>query len=106
MSLPMSGALWRALAVSILLSFLAGAPLAGPGGPDHSHGPEEAPGAAQPHPRFVAEPEMRQFVGVFRTGVLTLYLDRQAGNVPVGRQPCHGAAPRAEWRSARRQRRA
>jgi biotin carboxyl carrier protein len=76
-------ALRGALAVATLLSLFADQALAGAGGPAHSHGPEEVPGAVHPHPRFVAESEIHQLVGVFREGVLTLYLDRQADNAPV-----------------------
>lgn len=76
-------ALRGAFVAAILLSLPAGQALAGAGGPEHSHGPEEVPGEVQPHPRFVAESEIHQLVGVFREGILTLYLDRQADNAPV-----------------------
>lgn len=83
MFLTLSGALRGALAVAVLISSLSGPAPAGAGGPEHSHGPEDAPGAVQPHPRFVAESEIHQLVGVFRDGALTLYLDRQEDNAPV-----------------------
>jgi RND family efflux transporter MFP subunit len=57
--------------------------LAGPGGPGHSHGPEEAAGPVQPYPRFAAEGEAVQIVGVWRDGALTLWLDRLEDNAPV-----------------------
>lgn len=83
MSLTLSDALRGAISVAVILLSLAGPALAAPGGPEHSHGPEAVPGSAQPHPRFVAESETHQLVGVFRDGALTLYLDRQADNAPV-----------------------
>lgn len=87
MILTLLGALKGAIAVVILLSTLAGPAIGSPGGPDHSHGPEEAQGGAQPYPRFVAESEIHQLVGVFRDGALTLYLDRQEDNAPVTNAP-------------------
>ncbi|MES2710230.1 MAG: HlyD family efflux transporter periplasmic adaptor subunit, partial [Pseudomonadota bacterium] len=80
-------ALGGAFAAVFLLLHLIGPAGASPGGPDHSHGPEEVAGAVQPHPRFVAESEIHQLVGVLRDGVLTLYLDRQADNAPVTDAP-------------------
>lgn len=78
-----SGALKGAIAFAFLIIIFAGQALAGAGGPEHSHGPEEAAGSVQPHPRFVAESEAHQVVGVFRDGSLTLYLDRQSDNTPI-----------------------
>lgn len=76
-------ALKGVIAAAFLFTFLASQTLAGPGGPDHSHGSEEVPGSVQPYPRFVAESEAHQVVGVFRDGSLTLYLDRQSDNAPI-----------------------
>jgi len=76
-------ALKGVIAAAFLLTFVTSQALAGAGGPEHSHGPEEVPGAVQPHPRFVAESEAHQVVGVFRDGSLTLYLDRQSDNAPI-----------------------
>ncbi len=82
-----SDALKGVIAVAFLFTFLASHALAGPGGPDHGHGPEEVAGSVQPHPRFVAESEAHQLVGVFRDGSLTLYLDRQSDNAPITDAP-------------------
>lgn len=83
MFLTILDALKGVIAAAFLLTFLASQTLAGPGGPDHSHGSEEVPGSVQPYPRFVAESEAHQVVGVFRDGSLTLYLDRQSDNAPI-----------------------
>lgn len=98
----LSGALRGAFTLVVLLFHLVG--------PAHGHGAEEVAGGAQPHPRFVAESEIHQLVGVFRDGVLTLYLDRQADNAPVtdatvslevaGRAVAVQARPDGTWRTA------
>ena len=78
-----SDALKGVIAAAFLFTFVASQALAGAGGPEHSHGPGEVSGSVQPHPRFVAESEANQVVGVFRNGSLTLYLDRQSDNAPI-----------------------
>jgi len=68
----------------VLCSLLLAAPaLAGPGGPDHSHGPEPAAATQPQSPRLVAVSESWQLVGILKGGALTLYLDRQEDNAPA-----------------------
>lgn len=68
----------------VLCTTLLAAPaLAGPGGPDHSHGPEPAAAALPQSPRLVAVSETWQLVGILKGGALTLYLDRQEDNAPA-----------------------
>jgi hypothetical protein len=83
MSRPVSHALagLRSLALCSLL--LAAPALAGPGGPDHQHGPEAANAALPQSPRLVAVSETWQLVGILKGGALTLYLDRQTDNAPA-----------------------
>jgi hypothetical protein len=54
-------------------------------GPGHDHGHDHAAPAAsgQALPRFAAESELFELVGVLEGRRLTLYLDRSADNVPV-----------------------
>jgi hypothetical protein len=56
---------------------------AGPGGPDHTHGPETPAGRTQQSPRFVAVSETHQLVGILKGGEVTFYLDRQQDNAPA-----------------------
>lgn len=56
---------------------------AGPGGPDHSHGPEQPAAASKQSPRLIAVSENHQLVGILRNGEVTFYLDRQQDNAPV-----------------------
>ena len=67
-----------------LCSLLITAPaFAGPGGPDHRHGPEPTTTALPQSPRLVAVSEAWQLVGILKGGALTLYLDRQEDNAPA-----------------------
>ena len=67
-----------------LCSLLIAAPaFAGPGGPDHHHGPEATAAALPQSPRLVAVSETWQLVGILKDGALTLYLDRQEDNAPA-----------------------
>lgn len=53
-------------------------------GPGHDHDHDEAPAAAGPAlPRFVAQSELFELVGVLEGKQLTLYLDLAASNEPV-----------------------
>lgn len=53
-------------------------------GPGHDHSHDEAPAAAGPAlPRFAAQSELFELVGVLEGKQLTLYLDLAASNEPV-----------------------
>jgi len=71
----------RRLALCSLL--LAAPAFAGPGGPDHQHGPGPTAAALPQSPRLVAVSESWQLVGILKGGALTLYLDRQEDNAPA-----------------------
>ncbi len=71
----------RRLALCSLL--LAAPAFAGPGGPDHQHGPEPTAATLPQSPRLVAVSETWQLVGILKGGALTLYLDRQEDNAPA-----------------------
>ncbi|MDP2371688.1 hypothetical protein, partial [Rhodoferax sp.] len=49
----------------------------------HDHGPASAPGGASALPRFSAESDDFELVGVLNGQQLTLYLDRATDNSPV-----------------------
>lgn len=69
----------------LLPALLFGSALLGPvwAGPGHDHG-DEAPTASGPSlPRFVAQSDSFELVGVLDGKTITLYLDQAASNVPV-----------------------
>jgi hypothetical protein len=71
----------HALALSTLL--LLGTPaFAGPGH-DHDHDRSASASAAAASPRFAAQSDLFEIVGIARNQTLTLYLDRYASNEPV-----------------------
>jgi hypothetical protein len=71
----------RLAALGLIIALCApGLALAGPGH-DHDHGPAAASGLALP--RFTAESDLFELVGVLNGKQLTLYLDRFADNAPV-----------------------
>lgn len=69
------------LLAAILVAAFLGAPPARAAG-DHDHG-DAAPAAGQALPRFTAESEAFELVGVLSGQQITLYLDRFADNSPV-----------------------
>lgn len=70
--------------LAILALQIAGASFPAYGGPGHDHGDGSAE-TANNHasPRFVAESEAYELVGVLEDGQLTIYLDRRATTEPV-----------------------
>ncbi len=71
------------LAAALVAVALAAAPAhAGPGH-DHDHGDAAPAAVGQTLPRFLAESETFELVGVLSDRRLTLYLDRFADNSPV-----------------------
>jgi len=71
----------RTLAALLLAAFLYATPAwAGPG---HDHGDEAPAAVGQALPRFAAESETFELVGVLDGKQITLYLDRFADNSPV-----------------------
>jgi hypothetical protein len=72
---------WAAIA---LVSTLAvSRPAVAGGDHDHDHGSAPPAAAGQALPRFAAESELFELVGVLKGKQLTLYLDRAADNSPV-----------------------
>ncbi len=61
---------------------LAGPALAGPGH-DHDHGHDSAATPGTMLPRFEAQSDLFELVGVVRAQSITLYLDRYASNEPL-----------------------
>jgi len=73
--------LWAAIA---LVSTLAATrPAVAGGDHDHDHGSAPPAAAGPALPRFAAESELFELVGVLKGKQLTLYLDRAADNSPV-----------------------
>ncbi len=71
------------LAALIAAAFFVAAPAwAGPGN-DHDHGDAAPAPSGQRLPRFAAESDLFELVGVLKGQRLTLYLDRFADNSPV-----------------------
>jgi hypothetical protein len=71
------------LLAALLVSIATAWPLAAHAGPGHDHG-DAAPAPSGPAlPRFAAESETFELVGVLNGRQLTLYLDRAADNAPV-----------------------
>lgn len=69
------------LAASFVVAFLVAQPAwAGEG---HDHGDAAPAAAGQALPRFTAESELFELVGVLSGNQITLYLDRYADNSPV-----------------------
>ncbi|MEO1205706.1 MAG: HlyD family efflux transporter periplasmic adaptor subunit [Pseudomonadota bacterium] len=65
---------------SLILALSACAGLAGPG---HDHGAAPATAAGPASPRVVAVSESHEFVGIWKDGRLTVYLDRLRDTSPV-----------------------
>jgi hypothetical protein len=71
--------LCTALAAAALLTL----PLAAQSGPGHDHGDEAARPSGPALPRFAAESELFELVGVLDGKRLALYLDRASTNEPI-----------------------
>lgn len=84
LSLPTT-ARWRTVLATALLPLALAALWLAPAhaGPGHDHGPEPAPASGPALPRFAAESELFELVGVLDGRRLTLWLDRAADNAPV-----------------------
>ena len=78
-SAPLCRALLR-LAAGMALMLVSTIALAGPG---HDHGDEAPAAAGVASPRFAAQSDLFELVGIAKNQVLTLYLDRYASNEPV-----------------------
>lgn len=73
----------NALAACALAALLAGMTPQTLAGDGHDHGDAPAPVAGPTLPRFSAESELFELVGVVDGRAITLYLDRYADNSPV-----------------------
>lgn len=76
---------YYALHISVLAAFALCAPaaLAGPGGEGHTHGEEVAPAASAASPRISMHGDTYDVVAIYKSGRLTLYVDRLSDNAPV-----------------------
>lgn len=78
---PLVSSLCMLLTVLSLVALLASSPAQA--GPGHDHGDAAPAATGTALPRFAAESELFDLVGVLQGAQITLYLDRMADNSPV-----------------------
>ncbi len=77
-----TAAFCAAVLTALVLAFSSGPAPAGPGH-DHGHSHAQTAPTGPASPRFVADSEAYELVGILKSGELVLYLDRRSDTAPV-----------------------